>query len=169
MHDSEFFLLGKILRPHGIGGKVKVLVCADPALFSLSSVYLAHQGTPKAYKVHGVQSNGRIIFLQLDGIDSIDKAKPLQDMCLYIPRTHILSSPEGTYYLHELIGMQLYDDKVLVGEVTQCYAHGLNPLIGVSTKTDDEVLIPAHRDLLLQVDKKEKKIHAQLPTGLIAY
>ena len=158
-------MLGRVLRPHGVAGKVKVLVQVEPASFDPSFIWLARDGAERVpYEVVGRQLSGRFVLFRLKDVSSLEQAKSLCGMKVYVP-----SSCEASIFPfdeEELVGMALYDGGHLVGSVTHFHNYGGNRLLGVEIE-GREVLIPAHRSILLRIDKENKTIHAQLPTGLL--
>ena len=76
--------------------------------------------------------------------------------------------PEGTYYIADLIGLDVYtEDGNLFGKVTDIYNTGANDIYTVKTQDGKEVLLPAIKDVIKQVDIQNQKIIVHILKGLI--
>ena len=158
--------LGRVLRPHGLKGKVKVrlvVVCPIPSLLG-TEVLVGEPLQPR--RVVSVQSCGVFFLLQLEGVTTLEQAEDLRDAWLYLSSVGA-HTPSDAYPLEELVGMELYDEEHLVGRVACFYASTCNPLLGVVTTQGHESLVPAHTDILGRVDRGKRKIYARLPEGLV--
>jgi len=76
--------IGKVLKPRGLKGEIKILslITETDSLRNLETVYINKQ----QYSVKSAkpQPGTRICFLWLDGIDHIDKAENLRDCLIEI-------------------------------------------------------------------------------------
>ena len=75
---------------------------------------------------------------------------------------------EGTYYIVDLIGLDVYsDEEELLGKVDYIYNTGSSDIYVVKNDEGKEILLPAIKDVLKQVDLENKKIIVHIIEGLI--
>lgn len=85
---------------------------------------------------------------------------------MYLPLTALPELEDDQYYYHEIIGFEILEDSKPLGAVENIYNFPTQNLI-VTTIQENEVLIPIQDDVVLKVDKNEKKVYVSLPEGLL--
>jgi 16S rRNA processing protein RimM len=118
---------------------------------------------------------GRIV-LHLTGIDSIEQAEQLAGFEVLVPLAERRPLEADAAYISELIGCTLYDHDQPLGIVAGVHfptstdgsrrLDDAAPLLAVSTRSGDELLIPFARAFLLKLDPAAKSIRMALPEGL---
>ena len=74
---------------------------------------------------------------------------------------------ENEYYIADLIGMEVFlEDGSLFGRIKDVMETGANDVYIVQTQ-EKEVLIPAIKDCILQVDVESNKMVIHLMKGLV--
>lgn len=177
--------IGRIARPHGLQGAVRVTPLTDvPDRFrSLSQVSVEKvDGTLVTLTVESVDSHASATLLKFQGIDSPEQADDLRDGFILIRREDVPPLPEDTFYIFDLIGYDVQTEDgqevgilsdVLRLPANDAYVVRLHP--GRFTRAEggeqsgesfggtslfpasDEVLIPAVRDFV-RIDPERKKI-----------
>ena len=101
--------IGRVVRPHGRHGEVVVEPWTDtPERFpQLRRAYLRRGASDTEVKVAGCRAHQGRYLLKLEGVDSIDEAEQLRDGQLTIDESELPELPDGSYYHHELIGMEV--------------------------------------------------------------
>jgi 16S rRNA processing protein RimM len=158
-------IVGRVLAPRGPAGEVKVEVISDsPARFSKGSVlYLKGQ-------THRIQRSYRLprgtMALKLEGINSRNEAEDLRDCFLTVSEDMTPPLPEGEYYHFQIIDMSVYTRKLeYLGQITQILPTGSNDVYVVSDE-DEELLIPAVDEVIVEVDVAQGTMTVDLPDGL---
>lgn len=106
------------------------------------------------------------IFMDIDGIDDVNKAESLMGFYVLVRREHLEVLPEGEYYWHELIGMIIVtEDGEVLGKLTDIFSTGSNDVY-VCTSDKGEMLIPAISDVVLQVDMPSHKMVIRILKGM---
>ena len=109
--NNEFLLVGRIVRPHGVRGAVKVLPeTDDPNRFLTLKEAFVEDGTGRhAVTVESAQllSGGVIVFLA--GVDTPEKAERLRGAGLLVDRAHAVRLPEYSYFIADLLGCEAMD------------------------------------------------------------
>ena len=157
--------VGKIVNTFGIKGEVKVnLYTEDISNFKTNNkVYV----NDKEMQVENSRLQKNMLILKLKGIDNMNDAEDLRGSIIKVDRSKN-ELPEGTYYIADLIGLDVYtEDGSLLGKVIDIYNTGANDIYTVKTQDGKEVLLPAIKDVIKQVDIQNGKIIVHILKGLI--
>ena len=154
--DPDRVAIGKILRPRGIRGELKIMPFAASSLdrfARLDRVYVELPcGSVHRCQVVQVRQQGRFLNLKIDGIDTIEDAEALRNGFLLIDRSEIPSLPEGSFYVFELVGMEVRTETGRrLGEIYEVLELPANDVYVVRDGTR-ELLIPAVRDIVRRID-----------------
>ena len=74
---------------------------------------------------------------------------------------------ENEYYIADLIGMEVVTDEGEFGILRDVMETGANEVYIIDSKEHGEVLIPAIRDCILDVDVENRRMKIRLMDGLI--
>lgn len=162
---QDKFEVGKIVNTFGIKGEVKVnLYTEDISNFKNNSkVYV----NDKEMQVENSRLQKNVLILKLKGIENMTEAEELRGSIITIDRSK-KELPKGTYYIADLVGLDVYTDEgILLGKVTDIYNTGANDIYTVKTQDGKEVLLPAIKDVIKQVDIQNEKIIVHILKGLI--
>ncbi len=171
MSSDELVSIGKIVATFGYQGQVKVLPLTDfPERFKkLKKIKLAHKGKLEEFVVEETKPHNEVYLIKLQGIDSKEVALEYKNALLQISENETYPLPEGYYYHFQLKGMQVYDDKRgYLGILTDVLETGANDVYVVNGEEFGEILIPAIKQVIKNVDVKSKNMQVELLEGLIA-
>ncbi len=170
--EPRFLIIGRIRKPHGVRGELKVSVLTDTPkrLTWLETVYITRRDddpNPQAVAVKGVRFHGEDALLTLDGYASREAAGTLRQHWLMVPIAEAIPLEEGEYYAYQAIGLVVWTaDGVQLGSVTQLIETGANDVFVVAG-TDGEILLPDIPDVVQEVDIAGKKMIVTLLPGLL--
>lgn len=170
MAVKDHVIIGRILKPHGVRGELKVYPLTDvPGRFShLDDVWLesSEEGlTP--FRVRGSRAQNELVILSIEGINTPEEAAELTGRELLVPAGTSPKLPEGVYYWHEIIGMEVTTtDGRFLGRVTDVFQTGSNDVYTVRDG-DKELLIPAIAEVIRKVDVIAKKMVIHPMPGLL--
>ena len=167
---SEFFEIGKIVKTHGLHGGVKVKsYLTDPGslLPRLEAVYIKREATEmQRCLLTKYQLGSDFIFLEMEGFYDPQTAVSLLGCRVYAPMDKLAPLPEGEYYWHELIGMDVITEEgVSLGKIREILSVGSSDVY-VCKNGDEEKLLPASEDVIRKVDKVKKIMTVRLLEGL---
>jgi len=168
--EEDLINIGKIVGTYGYQGMVRVVPLTDfPQRFKqLKRVILWHQGMGKEVAVEASRPYKAVHLLKLEGIDSREEAQLYQNALLKIEESELYPLPEGYYYHFQLQGLSVYDEeKGLLGELTDILETGANDVYVVKSREYGEILLPAIKEVILDIDLEEKKMLVKLLPGLI--
>lgn len=155
--ESERYVVGRILGPHGLRGDVKVLcMAADPAvLFKKSGVFTAKTGTDTLKLTRKSQQKPDVFIASVSGITDCDQAKTLKSTQLYAPREALppLDPETDGYYVADLLGLAVKaPDGRLIGTVMAIENFGASDVIDIAGPDGTHFLLPFSPPFLLNVD-----------------
>lgn len=169
MAATEYFELGTLSKPHGIKGAFHVyLDVDDPEEYEdLDAVFLQLGNEMVPYFITDLQIRSNLNLMSLEGIETVDAAKELVGVKLFLPVSMLPKLKDNQFYYHEIVGYQVVDkNNGTLGTVKEVYSTGAQDVL-VMTYQSKEVLIPLMDEIIPKVDKKNKLIHSILPDGLL--
>ncbi|QDA60970.1 ribosome maturation factor RimM [Hymenobacter jejuensis] len=170
---DDCYLLGSIVKPHGLKGLMVAFLDVDEldTYRKMKSVFLELPTAPGKLTSFGVervqpQTDDRAL-LKLQGIDTIEAAEPLRNANLYRALEELPALGEDQFYFHDVIGYVVVDEQLgELGIVEAFYELPQQDLMAMRYK-GKEVLIPVVDELISHADEDEKKIYVNLPEGLL--
>ncbi len=169
---AERVTIGKIERPFGVRGEVKVRSLSDvPGRFDhleKVSVVVSDGRAIEATVTH-VRRAGPTYIMRLEGVTSPEEAGAFRGGLIQVPRATMPTSPEHTYYACDLIGMTVESDTgEEVGVIESILDVPGNHVLAVRKGTQ-EVFIPAAKELITKVDVARRRMTVRTIDGLLEY
>ena len=161
--------IGQIVNTFGIKGEVKVVPFTDDInrFDDLEKVYVKTKKESKLYKVENTRYHKNMVLLKFEGINNPEDAELLKNSFLEVDREDAIPIEEGTYFIVDLIGLDVYtDDGKLLGKVEDIYNTGANDIYVVKDELGKQILLPGIDDVIKEV-KLEDRIIVHLIPGLI--
>lgn len=169
---DEWIAVGKITKPHGIRGEVRVQSDTDfpEERFSPGgTLYIQPENAEgRPLTVSNFRRQKQFYILKFAGFNHIDEVEPLRNEILYVPKEELKPLPEGEYYYHEILGCRVETNEGdVLGEVADIFKTGANDVWVVRRKGEKDVLIPFIDDIVQSIDVKQGKIVVSLMEGLV--
>ena len=166
--DTDLIIIGRIVRPHGIDGTLKVFPITDfPQHFkSLKMVYLVGEQVQKA-SVEQVRFHKRHVLLKLSQCRDRTGAEEWIGAEIAIDSRDLWPLKTGEYYQFQIQGLDVMTEEgECLGRVTEIFPTGSNDVY-VVRKGDKEYLLPAIKDVIKSIDLERKVMIVHLLDGLI--
>lgn len=171
MENMEQFLrVGVISSTHGIRGEVKVYPTTDdPKRFlDLDEVILDTGKEHKILEIEGVKFFKNQVILKFKGYDNINDIEKYLKKDLLVDREHAVELGENENFIADLIDMEVVTDEgKVLGTLTDVIETGANDVYAVKTPEGKEILLPAIRDCILDVNVDEKRMTVHVMEGLL--
>ena len=167
---EDLLKVGVITTPHGVRGEVKVFPTTDEAerFLELDYVLLDTGRELRKLEIQNVKFFKNLAILKFKGIDNINDIEMYKGRDLWIPREEGQELEEGEYYVADLIGMNvLLEDGTVFGTLKDVMETGANDVYVIDTKDRGEVLLPAIRECILDVNVEESTMTVHLMKGLL--
>lgn len=165
---EEYVAIGDIVGTFGNKGAVKVKPLTDNSgrFEKLKNVFLISSEGEKIKEIEITQVNYRKdqIILGIKEYNNIPQAKSLVHCSIAVLEKNCPKLPKNSYYEFEIIGLNVYDiqDNYL-GKVVDIYKTGSNDVYML----DSELLLPAIKEIIKEINLKDKKMIVYLMEGLI--
>ena len=171
MENMEQFLrVDVISSTHGIRGEVKVYPTTDdPERFlELDEVILDTGREHKILEIEGVKFFKNQVILKFKGYDNINDIEKYLKKDLLVDREHAVELGENENFIADLIDMEVVTDEgKVLGTLTDVIETGANDVYAVKTPEGKEILLPAIRDCILDVNVDEKRMTVHVMEGLL--
>ena len=166
---KQLLQAGIITSPHGIHGEVKVYPTTDdPARFrELKTAVLKNGAKSEQHGLESVKFFKNMAIIHFSGIDDMDTAQKYRNWEVMVTREQAVPLGENEYYTADLIGMDVTTEEgEYLGTLTDILQTGANDVYIVGTERYGDVLIPAIRDCIIQVDVPGSRMTVHLLPGL---
>ena len=170
--EPRYLIIGQVIRPHGLRGELKVSVLTDdPGRFGLlHRVFVGREDEePETWSVESYRMDKGAVLLKLGGCSDRTTAETLRGLLVQIPREAALPLEEGEYYEHQILDLEVWTaGGEHLGRVSQIIVTGANDVYVVQSSDPrrKETLIPAIKDVVLEVDLEAGRLVVALPEGL---
>ena len=161
--------IGQIVNTRGLRGEVKVnSFSEDPQRFEkVKSIYVKSDKDYKEYEIERVTYVKNQVVLKLKGINKIEYAEALRNSYIYVKREDLEELPEGTYYIADLIGLDVYEENGnFLGKVDDIFSTKSNDVYVVRTELGELKYLPSIPEVLKDIELPNKKIIVNLIKGL---
>ncbi|MBP2622367.1 ribosome maturation factor RimM [Streptococcus oricebi] len=167
----NYLNVGKIVNTQGLQGEMRVLSVTDfaeerfkkgsqLALFDKKDQFVMNVEIAS----HRKMKNFDIIkFKDHYHINDIEKYR---DHSLKVAVEDLSDLAEGEFYYHEIIGLEVYENDVLLGTIKEILQPGANDVWVVKRKGKRDLLLPYIPPVVLQVDVAKKRVDVEIPEGL---
>ncbi len=167
---EEMLKVGVIVSTHGVRGEVKVFPTTDdPARFKgLKEVMLDAGKETIPLEIENVKFFKQFVILKFKGIDNINDIERYRKCPLMVTRENAVALGEGEYFVADMIGMEIVtEDGERFGTLKDVLRTGANDVYVIESAKHGEVLIPAIKECVLNVDIEERRMRIHLMDGLI--
>jgi 16S rRNA processing protein RimM len=162
--EPQYLVIGKVLRPHGIRGELRLEIHTDsPAhLNDVETVYIGEERKPYTLKRQHIHQG--ILLIAIEGVEDRTTAEAFRGRLVAVKMKDAAPLKEGEFYHHQIIGRDVVTDQgEALGKVTEIITTGANDVYVVKGEGGD-VLLPAIKSVILRLDPAPILVH--LPEGL---
>lgn len=167
---EEYFEIGQIVNTSGLKGVIKVKPFTDDItkFNNFKTIYISIKKELKEFKIEQVRFSKNMVFLKLEGIDTIEEAENYRNLYLKIKRDKDEELEEGSYYIVDIIGCKVYtDEQKELGKVDDVFSTGSNDVYVVKDEVGKQILLPAIKEVIKNIDIENKTITVHLLEGLV--
>ena len=166
----EKIKIAKIVNAVGLRGEVKVYNYSDDReRFEDLEEIIVSGKQETVRKIQGVRYQGNMVILKLEGVNDRNAAEALKESDVYITEDDLRELPEDTFYVRDLIGMKVIDEGVYgeIGTLRDVIQNTSQDVYAVRTREGKDILIPAVKDFIKEVDMEGRVIRTTLIPGFI--
>lgn len=166
---EQRFQVGVITSTHGVRGEVKVFPTTDdPARFKkLKQVILDTGKEDMELEITGVKFFKNMVILKFKGIDDMDTANKYRQKSLYVTRENAVKLEKNEYFIADLIGLAVSSEEGEdLGVIDDVLQTGANDVYVIKKTGEEELLLPAIKDCVKEVDIEGGKMVVHVLPGL---
>ena len=167
---EDFFKVGVITSTHGVRGEVKVFPTTDdPRRFKRLKEVLLDTGKERLpMEIEGVKFFKQFVILKFKGIDNINDVEKYRQKELYVPRKNAVRLSRDEYFVADLMGLRVVDETdAEVGILEEVMETGANDVYVIRMADSKELLIPAIKQCVLEVNVEEGFVRIHIMDGLL--
>lgn len=166
MPRDGYRAIGMVERPRGLKGELKVLPLTDfPDRFEPGArIYIA--GSSRLVQRSNWQK-GRV-YLYIDGVTDREAAEALRRELIEVPEHERPKTTESFWYIDEIEGLRVRTSAGHeLGTIREVLQTGANDVYIVDRGDQRDLLVPALRDVVLDIDLDQGTMLVDLPDGLL--
>lgn len=163
--------VGVIRKPHGVRGEASIEPWTDSAerFTELEAVTLVSpdESSTREVRIESVREHGERALVKFAGVETPEDVQKLHNWTVEIPEEEARALEEDEYFLHDLVGLTLFDPQGRErGVVTDIYEGGGGMLLNVKRADGREFELPFAAQLCTEIDLEKKRMVVDLPAGL---
>ena len=166
LEEPVFVLIGRLQRVHGVDGEIAMRVLTDfPQRIRHGKQVFVGENHQQMI-IESVRPKAELLLLTFKGITTRDAAQELTNLEVFVEARNLPKLPEGKYYHHQILGLQVYEGEELLGYISEIIETGANDVFAVRLMNGGELLIPNIPEVVLAVELEEKRMLVHLLEGL---
>ena len=167
----NYFNVGKIVNTQGLQGEMRVLSVTDfaeerfkkgntLALFDKKDQFVMDVEIASYRKVKNFD------IIKFKGMYHINDIEKFRDFTLKVREEDLTDLEDGEFYYHEIIGLEVYENDVLLGTIKEILQPGANDVWVVKRKGKRDLLLPYIPPVVLGIDIVQGRVDVEIPEGL---
>lgn len=167
---EKLLQVGIISSTHGVRGEVKVFPTTDDVkrFKKLKNVILDTGREQLPLEVESVKFFKQFAILKFKGYDNINDIEKYKGKSLLVNRENAVKLRKDEYFIADMIGLVVFtEDGKEFGVMKDVLETGANDVYIIDSKEHGEVLIPAIKQCILDVDIEAGKMVVHLLEGLV--
>jgi 16S rRNA processing protein RimM len=173
MAQPPFLLLGRVLRPQGVRGelRIEVLTAYPERIVPQMMVYFGpdpkNPETAVEYEIVSARSHQKYLILQVAGVMDRNAADVLREQYVMVALKDAIPLEEDEFYLFQAIGLAVYTvENEHLGKIVDVLETGANDVYVIQGPRG-EVLVPAIDECVVDVNVEAGKMTVRLMEGLL--
>ena len=166
---EQMLRVGVITSTHGVRGEVKVFPTTDDAKrFKTLKKVILDGREPLELSIVQVKFFKNMVILKFKGYDNINDVETWRQRDLLITRDQAVELKEDEYFITDLIGLTVVnEEEAVLGRVKDVLETGANDVYVVELTGGKELLLPAIKDCILNVDLEGGRMKVHVLDGLM--
>ncbi len=170
LNSPDYFKVGIITSTHGVRGEVKVFPTTDdPKRFKrLKEVLLVLPKEQRTLEVESVKFFKNMVILKFKGLDNMNDVEKFRQGTLHVERKNAVRLSRDEYFIADLIDINVEDENNnRLGVLTDVLETGANDVYVITMADGKELLLPAIKQCILNVDMENRLMTVHVLEGLL--
>ncbi|KXS48623.1 16S rRNA processing protein RimM [Halanaerobium congolense] len=167
--NDNYLEIGIITRFQGNKGEVRIKATTDiPERFlDLDFVYLKRGKELKELEIEYIRFHKQFVIIKFFAVNSIDEAEKLKNYQVLIDKSEKYLLPEDNFYVSDLIDCEVYlESGRYLGTLIDVVDTSGTDIFLVQGQ-DKKYMLPASREMILEIDLENKKIIVDPIPGIL--
>lgn len=176
MNEKQFICIGKIVKPHGIKGEVKVQTfCNCPEiLLEAENLFLSEKENhpfPVEAKVKNIRIHKKSALIKLNVTPNRTEAEKYRGWFVTVLRDELPRLEVDEYYVTDLIGINVETiEGREVGQISGVLPAAENDVFEIENpKTGKFNMVPANKKFIKSIDLEKRKMIVEPIEGLLEF
>ena len=166
---EEIYKIGMFNKPHGIHGELQFSftddifdrVDCDYFICQFDGIFV-----PFFIEEYRFRSDSTAL-VKLEKIDTAERARMFTNVDVYFPMKYAEVEEDSDLSWNFFVGFRIEDvNHGLLGEIAEVDTTTVNTLF-VIDREEEELLIPAQEEFIVEIDQQQRIITVDLPEGLL--
>ncbi len=167
--EPRYLAVGRVLRPHGVRGELRVEILTDYPERLATLPYLYVGSDYRRYAVKQGRVHHDVLLLELVGCEDRNAAELLRGMWLYVALEDAIPLETDEYYHFQLAGLQVETTTgEALGEIVEVLALPNANDVYIVHGARGEILIPGVREVVKELDLTTGRMVINLLPGLLS-
>lgn len=166
--EPIYLVIGYLRRPHGVRGEIIMDLHTDfpERIRAGRKIFIGEKHEAATFDT--TRPHGDSMLISLRGYDTPESVGRFRNHWVYVKVKEVPPLPEGKYYKHELIGVEVADDAGnSLGALAEILETGANDVYIIRDEAGKEILLPNIPAVILNVDMVARRMTVHLIDGLI--
>lgn len=161
----EKIKIGRIVNAVALRGEVKIYNYSGyrERYEELDRIIIENE----EYEIEKVRYQQEMVILKLSGIDNRNAAEAMKNKDVYITEEDLEELPDDTFYIRDLIGLEVIDDSGRIGVIKDVLQPSSQDVYVIQTDKSQDIMIPAVKEFVKEVNLEEKYIKVSLIEGML--
>jgi 16S rRNA processing protein RimM len=167
--NDNYLEIGIITRFQGNKGEVRIKATTDiPERFlDLDFVYLKRGKELKELEIEYIRFHKQFVIIKFFAVNSIDEAEKLKNYQILIDKSEKYLLPEDNFYVSDLIDCEVYLESGRYLGILIDVVDTSGTDIFLVQGQDKKYMLPASREMILEIDLENKKIIVDPIPGIL--
>ena len=167
---EDLYQVGAITQTHGIKGEVKVFPMTDDiSRFKNMKDLILDTGKEQIkLDVVSARAQKNLVILKFKGYDDINQVEKYKGCGLFVTKDNRVKCDKDEYFIADLIDVIVVDEEERqLGKITDVITTGANDVYVVKDDNGKEILFPAIKECILNVDLINNVMKVHVMDGLL--
>lgn len=167
---EDILQVGIITSTHGVRGEVKVYPTTDDMkrFKRLKEVILDTGKEQMTLEIESVKFFKQFVILKFKGFDNINDMEKYRQKSLFVTRKNAVRLSHDEYFIADLLGLKVLNESgEKIGILRDVMETGANDVYVIDMTDGRELLLPAIKQCILEVDVEQGFIKVHILDGLL--